>query len=207
MLIRNQNLIPIILFRPLLWVVKESTAEKIRIMLLKATHAPFIAVIWGWERWDMFAMKREAAEREALSFGFGARASTIPPTQPKPIKAPVAGTAANKKHTLTKTGKVQVPALLISQASKRPSKHTGISQDTSKRVSTMPQAPAAGSAAGVSQVPSVAPGAPTTVPVAPGAGIGGSPDVVEMMRLLKELSGQVEEVRAALVKHDKGPSE
>lgn len=179
-------------------------------------------MIWGWERWDLLASKREAASRAALSFGFGATAASTTNKKtaepPKPIKAAAAdvvgSTTTNKKHTLKKTvGRVQVPALLVSQASKRPAKYAGgvlSSQEAGKRVLSSGSAAAAAAAAPVVSSAGESSGGAAVVTVGAGGAVQAAMntgDVVEMMRMLKELSAQVEEVRAALVKHDKGPSE
>lgn len=43
------NLIPLILIRPLRLFVSSESLRSIRILLLKATHSPFIAMIWVYE--------------------------------------------------------------------------------------------------------------------------------------------------------------
>lgn len=44
------NLIPLLFLRPLRLVLPSEDARAIRIVVLKATHAPFVAVIWLYER-------------------------------------------------------------------------------------------------------------------------------------------------------------
>jgi hypothetical protein len=44
------NLIPLIFLRPLRLVLPSQDARAIRIVVLKATHAPFVVVIWVYER-------------------------------------------------------------------------------------------------------------------------------------------------------------
>lgn len=44
------NLIPLLFLRPLRLVLPSEDARRIRIVALKATHAPFVAVIWLYER-------------------------------------------------------------------------------------------------------------------------------------------------------------
>ncbi|KAK7741773.1 hypothetical protein SLS53_004837 [Cytospora paraplurivora] len=206
------NLIPIILFRPLLFVIPEKTAREVRILLLKGTHAPLIGVIRGYEWWETFALKREAAEKAALSFGFGSMGGTTPAVQPKPVKTKTNSTGSNRKHTLKRTGRVVVPAGLLHKASKRTSKQAVAHQDANARMSTAPatapQGPAAGPVEGQEQdvqVPDSAVSAPEES-TSPTQGLP-TADVAEMMKLLKELSAQVEEVRSALVKHDQGAIE
>lgn len=205
-----------VLLRPLLFIVPDTTANQIRIMLLKATHAPFLGAIWLFEHWEVLALRREEEERAAMGLDLDVTDNTTSTTAstnaPQALKSKTNTSSSSKKHSLTKTGKVKIPAALLAQASKRPSKKVGASQDTNGRTNTAltgtngarvaaPPPPAP---------PGPAPEAPNAVPEA-GAGQPaqalGTGDVGEMMRLLKELSVQVEEVRAALVKHDNGPSE
>lgn len=205
-----------ILLRPLLFIVPDTTADNIRIMLLKATHAPFLGAIWLFEKWEVLALRREEEERAAMGLDFDVTdnntSSTASTNQPQPLKSKTNTSSASKKHSLTKTGKVKIPAALLAQASKRPSKKVGASQDTNGRPK-----PTTATLTGTNGTPVVAPPPPgpaqepATAPVAetgaaqPAQAVGGA-DVAEMMRLLKELSVQVEEVRSALVKHDTGPS-
>lgn len=184
----TQNLIPVVLFKPLLLLLPNTPAQELRILLLKATHAPFIGIIWLYERWEAFELKRETA---ALSLNI-LRATTGTQSKTKESKTTnVAVSSTNKKHTLKKSGKVRVPSVLLSTASKRPSKQAGAPQDTNVRANTAPASVPAQEAA------------------AQNLGTGSAPvvqnvDVAEMMRMLKSLTAQVEEVRAALVKHDQG---
>ena len=202
-----------VLLKPLLYIVPDTTANQIRIMLLKATHTPFLGIIWLWERWEVFALKKEEEERAVMGLDLGVTdngtASTGSTNQPTPIKSKTS-TSYSKKHSLTKTGKVKIPAALLAQASKRPTKKTGATQDANGRVrtSTTLTAGTNGSATAAPPPPGPAPAPPASAP-APGAEAAAMPaaDVGEMMRLLKELSVQVEEVRSALVKHDQGPAE
>lgn len=203
-----------VLLKPLLFIVPDTTANQIRIMLLKATHTPFLGAIWLWEHWEAIALKREEEERAAMGLDLDVTdnntASTASTNQPKPIKSKTS-TSYSKKHSLTKTGKVKIPAALLAQASKRPSKKTGVSPDTNGRVKVTSTTLTAGTN-GTAAAPPPPPAPPAPEP-APGAEAGAgqaapalaSGDIGEMMRMLKELSVQVEEVRAALVKHDQGP--
>lgn len=84
-----------------------------------------------------------------------------------------------------------MPSALLSTASKRPSKQTSAAQDITVRANTAPASVPAQEAAAKT------PGTGST-PVVQNV------DVAEMMRMLKSLTAQVEEVRAALVKHDQG---
>ncbi|KAJ4396729.1 hypothetical protein N0V93_000950 [Gnomoniopsis smithogilvyi] len=185
------NLIPVILFKPLLLLLPHAPAQELRILLLKATHAPFIGIIWLYERWEAFELKRDTA---ALSLNiFGVNTGTLSRSQ-QSDKTNVAVSRTNKKHTLKKSGKVRVPSALLSTASKRPSKQVGVSQDTTVRANTAPAAMPAREAA-VKSAETV------TVPIVQNI------EVAEMMRMLKTLTAQVEEVRSALVKHDQGSLE
>lgn len=205
-----QNLIPIVLFRPVLFFAPEKTARQIRILLLKGTHAPLIGAIWMYERWEVFALRREAVERAALSFGFDTISTRTKQDQPQLIEAKKSSKPSNKKHTLINSRKVQVPAALLSKASKR--KQAGPNKDTRGRVNTVPavveQDPTPGNVAG----PGPAVPVPQSAVSAPGEAtspIDALPtsDVAMMMRMLKELSAQVEEVRASLAKHESGSLE
>lgn len=200
-----------VLLRPLLFVVPDTTANQIRIMLLKATHAPFLGAIWLFERWEVLALRREEEERAAMGLDLDVvdnnTATTNGTNQSLKSKT---NTSSSKKHSLTKTGKVKIPAALLASASKRPSKKTGASQDTNGRVKTTSTL---NNGSPVAAPPPPGPAPAPVNPVIPEEGAGqaaqavGTADVSEMMRMLKELSVQVEEVRAALVKHDNGPSE
>lgn len=194
----SQNLVPLILFRPVFLVVSNSTAEKIRIMLLKAMHAPLLIIIWLYERWETFKLKRAARALGSSVFGITSAGmiSAPQPDSDKPKKRKTTTTALSKKHPLKKPGAVHVPTALLASASQRPAKETGapIQQGAAaRRLSTAPAAVVAVDPAHV--------GAPQSAQSVDAAG------AAEMMRMLKELSAQVEEVRAALVKHDQGPGE
>ena len=47
-----QNLIPLIFFRPVRLCVPGERLRAVRIMLLKATHLPFVAAIWAYENFS-----------------------------------------------------------------------------------------------------------------------------------------------------------
>lgn len=201
-----------VLLRPLLFVVPDTTANQIRIMLLKATHAPFLGAIWLFERWEVLALRREEEERAAMGLDLDvADPTTVTTNGTNQSLKSKTNTSSSKKHSLTKTGKVKIPAALLASASKRPSKKVGASQDTNGRVKTTAPTLNNGSPVAAPPPPGPAPAPVNAVPTEEGAGqaaqAAGTADVAEMMRLLKELSVQVEEVRSALVKHDNGPSE
>lgn len=200
-----------VFLRPLLFVVPDTTANQIRIMLLKATHAPFLGAIWLFERWEVLALRREEEERAVMGLDLDvADNNTATTTGTNQSLKSKTNTSSSKKHSLTKTGKVKIPAALLASASKRPSKKTGASQDTNGRVKTTSTLNN-GSPVAAPPPPGPAPAPVNAVAPEEGAGqavqAAGSADVAEMMRLLKELSVQVEEVRSTLVKHDNGPSE
>lgn len=183
-------------------MLPNTTAQDLRIFLLKATHAPFIGIIWVYERWESFELKRETA---ALSLNiFGATTGTLSQSQ-QSDKANVAVSSTNKKHTLKKSGKVRVPSALLSSASRRPSKQAGVPLDTTVRVNTAPAAYGRGGAVEEAAVP--ARGTLVKSLGTDNAQFAQNVDVAEMMQMLKSLTAQVEEVRAALVKHDQGPME
>ncbi|KAH8660516.1 hypothetical protein BX600DRAFT_514116 [Xylariales sp. PMI_506] len=248
------NLVPILIFRPILFVLPHQAAVKLRIFLLKATHAPFVVMIWAYEQWRDFIARREAAERSALSFRFGnmgsmvtwygAKGDATPTLTNKKKKSSAA--LSNRKHTLQAgRSKFQVPASLLLHASRRPGHMRGSSSRqpgspmNGYRSNTAPAATTSAASRALGDVPSpaasqvklaalVSPakgalqenGAPApgrqpraaTAPVtttasmaAPATEIPADAMQAEMMRMLKELSTQIEEVRAALVRHDQGP--
>lgn len=210
------NLIPIIVFRPLILVTSQKTAQQIRILLLKGTHAPLIGAIWLFEKWEVFALRREAIEKAALSFGFDTISSRTRQGQPLLTEAQAVNKPSSKKHTLKMPKKLHVPAALLSKASKRTSKQSGTKQDGRGRVNTVPavveENPTPGNVAGPEPAVPAAPAPQPEVVSAPGEATSAAEaipasDVATMMRMLKELSTQVEEVRASLVKHDAGASE
>lgn len=121
---------------------------------------------------------------------------------PQSGKTKVAVSSTNKKHSLKKAGKVHVPSALLSTASKRPSTLTGAPRDTSARVNTAPAA--YGRVGAVEDAAVRVRGLAAESPATDSTTIAQSADVAEMMRMLKTLTAQVEEVRAALVKHDLG---
>jgi hypothetical protein len=53
------NLIPLLLLRPLRLILSSSDVRRIRIVVLKATHAPFVALILVYERLS-HALRRAA---------------------------------------------------------------------------------------------------------------------------------------------------
>lgn len=207
-----------VLLKPLLFVVPDTTANQIRIMLLKGTHAPFLGLIWLFEHWEVLALRREEEERAAMGLdlevdnGTSTTASTSPQSLKSKTNTSSSLKTSSKKHSLTKTGKVKIPAALLASASKRPSKKAGARQDTNGRVNTTPATLTGTNGAAPPPPPPGPAPEPTNVPAEAGTGqasqslAAGAADVAEMMRMLKELSVQVEEVRSALVKHDAGPS-
>lgn len=52
-----QNLVPLLL-RPLRLLLPADSLRATRIMLLKATHAPLVAMILGWETWRLYSKDR-----------------------------------------------------------------------------------------------------------------------------------------------------
>lgn len=185
-------------------------------MLLKVTHAPLVCGIWCYEHWETLAIERKSAKEAALSLGIGASGTSTATPSKVQAKDPSAGSrtaSVSKKHPLRKPGRVQVPTELLSQASKRPSKRTAAAQVTSIRANTAPAAVGrsftshTAAAPAVSAAPRQASVKDTKATTATSTLNPSTADMADMMRLLKELSAQVEEVRAALVKHDQGPSD
>jgi len=52
------NLIPLLCLRPLRLVLSSEDHRRIRILLLKATHVPFVALIWVYERFRRLVARR-----------------------------------------------------------------------------------------------------------------------------------------------------
>lgn len=187
-------------------LLPRTSAQELRILLLKATHTPFLGIIWLYERWEAFELKRETAALSLNILGAANRTLGQGKQSSGRSKTNVAVSSTNRKHTLKKSGKVRVPSALLSTASKRPSKQGGAPQDTRVRINTAPAAYGRGGLAGegtgaAQEMTAIKVGGADTTTLAQNV------DVAEMMRMLKALTAQVEEVRAALVKHDQGPVE
>ena len=54
LLTARQNLIPLVFLRPLRLFMRSEDARWIRIIVLKATHFPFVAAIWAYEQSQQF---------------------------------------------------------------------------------------------------------------------------------------------------------
>ncbi|EKG13383.1 Ion transport [Macrophomina phaseolina MS6] len=165
------NLVPVVLFRPILMVLPERAARRARIVLLKATHAPFVGIIWCYEYWQGYVWKKNAARRETMGIEITNRTqapSSSAAMPSRPVKTSLSGRST------------AVPASLV-QASKRNPQQLG-------RSGTVSLSSAA-----------------RTGTFAPGSADGASAS--ETMRLLKELSAQVEELRATVVKQQQGPGQ
>jgi hypothetical protein len=52
------NLVPLLLLRPLRLFLPSEDARRIRILVLKVTHVPFVALIWIYERSRRFVSHR-----------------------------------------------------------------------------------------------------------------------------------------------------
>ena len=50
----GQNLIPLVFLRPLRLFMRSEDARRIRIIVLKATHFPFVVAIWAYEKSQQF---------------------------------------------------------------------------------------------------------------------------------------------------------
>ncbi|KAI1859278.1 uncharacterized protein JN550_012087 [Neoarthrinium moseri] len=61
------NLVPI-LAHPFLIFASEQSARKARIFLLKLTHAPIMISIWAFERWEDYVRAKRAAELDSMRF-------------------------------------------------------------------------------------------------------------------------------------------
>lgn len=49
MLTSNKNLIPLLCIRPMRLFLSAETVRRVRIVLLRATHLPFVMLIWAYE--------------------------------------------------------------------------------------------------------------------------------------------------------------
>lgn len=196
-----------VLCKPLFLAIPESTSQKIRILLLKATHAPLITLIWLYERWEVFQLKRAAKALGSSVFGGGtASNSSTTTTTTSDHKTKATATTLNKKHSLKTTGRVHVPTVLSASAQLRP---------TSKATGPPPAVPAGMGRVATGMLksgPAVLPPVRVGTGLVSAASVPGAQSVdavgvAELMKMMKDLSAQVEEVRAALVKHDEGPGE
>lgn len=196
-----------VFFKPLFILVPESTSQSVRIMLLKATHAPLLVIVWLFEQWEAFALKRAALTLSANMLG-GTATNVAPNEMQHDNRDSKAKVTLNKKHSLKKTGPVHVPTALLTSAQLRPSKATGPPQQDG----TVPPTNLGRAATGAT---TMSPGVPMHVGTALSSKISTSASkqsvdaagLAELMQMMKDLSAQVEEVRAALVKHDEGPGE
>lgn len=146
-------------FRPLLLVLPKRAERGARILLLKATHAPFVGIIWAYEHWQDYVWKKHVAERGTVGIETMVRG-----------EAPATNGGLPSRPVKSTTRKSAVPASLV-QASRRnaQSRQDG---NVAVRSSTFGTGSSSSDAASAS----------------------------ETMRLLKELSAQVEELRATVVK-------
>ncbi|KAL1627985.1 hypothetical protein SLS56_006128 [Neofusicoccum ribis] len=161
------NLVPVVVFRPLLMVLPERAARRARIVLLKATHAPFVGIIWAYENWQDYVWKKNVARRDTMGIETMARG-----------QAPATNGGLPSRPIKSTSGKSAVPASLVQASKSKRQRH--------------PQAGRSGT------VTAVAAGGARS-----GTFVGAPADAAtasETMRLLKELSAQVEELRATVVK-------
>jgi hypothetical protein len=62
----QQNLIPLLCIRPMRLFLSAGTVRRVRIMLLRATHLPFVALIWAYEsKWRQ--SKRQSSQLPPIS--------------------------------------------------------------------------------------------------------------------------------------------
>jgi len=165
-------------------------------MLLKATHAPLIAIVWLYERWEVFRLKRAANALGSNVFG-GTSASAAPTSETSPhghSDSKNAKVTAHKKHSLKKTGRVHVPTALLTSAQLKPSKATGPPQQD--KLGTSLGRPATGASNPGTGVP-VRVGTAMPITPSPGTQTVNAAGVAELMQMMKDLSTQVEERRIA----------
>ena len=57
----RQNLIPLLCIRPMRILLSAESVRQARIVLLRATHLPFVALIWAYEASSGYATKHKQA--------------------------------------------------------------------------------------------------------------------------------------------------
>ncbi|KAJ5783236.1 hypothetical protein N7457_005010 [Penicillium paradoxum] len=77
----QQNLIPLLCIRPMRLFLSAGTVRRVRIVLLRATHLPFVALIWAYEsKWRH--SKRQNSQLPPM-WARGQRTSANEPTEPR----------------------------------------------------------------------------------------------------------------------------
>ncbi|KAJ5239035.1 hypothetical protein N7468_003654 [Penicillium chermesinum] len=81
--IRTQNLIPLLCIRPMRLILSAGTVRRVRIVLLRATHLPFVMMIWAYEsdrpqprKSQTWPRPLATGRRHGTSFGEPSRRST-----------------------------------------------------------------------------------------------------------------------------------
>lgn len=112
-----QNLIPLILFRPLRIFISASKLRSGRIALLKVTHLPYIAAIWAYESAAWYLSSRgdscqntSAAQRYSL---IGSPVETMHTPCQDQMKGSKADAASPGKKTLLEAGSTEASAAEI----------------------------------------------------------------------------------------------
>lgn len=62
-----QNLIPLIFIRPLRFCLPQKTLRSLRIILLKTTHLPFVALIWAYEESQRLLARKDFHPRPRVT--------------------------------------------------------------------------------------------------------------------------------------------
>ncbi|ETS77974.1 hypothetical protein PFICI_10036 [Pestalotiopsis fici W106-1] len=198
------NLAPV-LTQPFLFFLRDETAEQIRIVLLKLTHAPIMVAICVLERWEEWQHGRRAHQFDSLRFW------TVNGVEERPVQALNKHTSGGSR--VPKFGRQppkgdgwQVPKDLVLK-SRRPARDAKI---LANGISQPPPASAPSSGNGkVIEAPKPQP------PVLPHAQPEQQTQLwnqvnaneMEMLRMLKELTTQVQELKAELAaqKQDVAP--
>lgn len=81
-----QNLVPLVL-RPLRLFLPAEKLRAVRIFLLKATHFPFVALILGWESWQLYWSERAKSSSGLVNRGLNTPTSLRRPRTQLPVLA------------------------------------------------------------------------------------------------------------------------
>lgn len=79
MLTSDKNLIPLLCIRPLRLFLSAETVRRVRIVLLRATHLPFVMLIWTYES-SQRQRRRPTAQLPPLSTARGHGPSALGPS-------------------------------------------------------------------------------------------------------------------------------
>jgi hypothetical protein len=105
-----QNLIPLIFIRPLRLCLPQKTLRSVRIVLLKVTHLPFVALIWAYEESRRLLSRKDLHSHHPrvspLAGGRPFSASQIDIGRDRTHRAPILRTAPMAANLLASQYKV-----------------------------------------------------------------------------------------------------